>query len=195
MKKVFILSILLMVSQAGIAQYVKGFISKKVSKINWKGTNALNVGSHEGTVSFKDGYIEIQDGKLIGGQFVIDMNTITNSDGKFNATLVGHLKNKDFFEVENFPTATLTILSVEHAFGIMAASVHAELTIKGQTHPISFQTFPEGEQGQVMYKAKFKLDRTKWGIKYNSQKFFDNLKDDAISDEIEFEVVIALDGC
>ena len=37
-------------------------------------------------------------------------------------------------------------------------------------------------------KAKIKIDRTKWGIKYNSGNFFKDLGDKVILDEIEFEI-------
>ena len=38
--------------------------------------------------------------------------------------------------------------------------------------------------------AKLKIDRTKYGIKYGSASFFDDLKDRAISDEFDIDVAI-----
>ena len=40
-------------------------------------------------------------------------------------------------------------------------------------------------------KAAFKVDRTKYGIKYGSGSFFENLGDKAISNDFEVEVDIA----
>jgi len=34
------------------------------------------------------------------------------------------------------------------------------------------------------------IDRTKWDVRYNSGKFYDNLADDTISDDIEFDMKI-----
>jgi hypothetical protein len=41
--------------------------------------------------------------------------------------------------------------------------------------------------------AKITIDRTKWDIKYGSDKFFEDLADKAIKDEIEFDVTVVLE--
>jgi hypothetical protein len=47
--------------------------------------------------------------QLVGGSFVLDMTSINATDltGEYQQKLNGHLKNGDFFEVEN----TLLLLS------------------------------------------------------------------------------------
>jgi hypothetical protein len=42
----------------------------------------------------------------------------------------------------------------------------------------------------VNANGKVTIDRTKWDIRYRSGKFFANLADEAISDDIEFEMKI-----
>ena len=50
------------------------------SVLNWKGTKPL--GAHDGVVSLKNGSLVLEEGKLIDGEFVIDMNSIKNVDMK-----------------------------------------------------------------------------------------------------------------
>jgi hypothetical protein len=38
--------------------------------------------------------------------------------------------------------------------------------------------------------SKLAIDRTLWDVRYKSGKFFDNLKDQAIADSIEFNIKI-----
>jgi len=42
----------------------------------------------------------------------------------------------------------------------------------------------------VMRMVKLTIDRTRWDIRYRSGKFFDNLANSAISDDIEFDMQI-----
>jgi hypothetical protein len=58
------------------------------------------------------------------------------------------------------------------------------LTIK-IVHPVAFDITVNGNTATA-----FKVDRTKYDIKYGSGSFFDNLGDKAISDD--FELAVAL---
>jgi len=42
----------------------------------------------------------------------------------------------------------------------------------------------------VNANGKVIIDRTKWGVRYKSGKFFNNLADKTISDSIEFNIKI-----
>ena len=53
-------------------------IKVKNSKVVWKGYKVT--GSHEGVISIKSGYLSFDKDKLVGGSFIIDMSTITNTD-------------------------------------------------------------------------------------------------------------------
>jgi len=48
----------------------------------------------------------------------------------------------------------------------------------------------EVKDGAVNASGKLSIDRTRWDVRYQSGKFFDNLADEAISDTIEFEMKI-----
>jgi polyisoprenoid-binding protein YceI len=64
--------------------------------------------------------------------------------------------------------------------------IPADLTIKGKTNPVTFDITVNKHNTST----KFKVDRTKYDIKYGSGSFFDNLGDKAISDN--FELAVAL---
>jgi len=162
----------------------------ETSVLNWKGFKPT--GTHNGTVAIKSGSIEIKGGKLAGGNFVFDMNTIAvldiPADDEGNGKLKGHLESGDFFAVENNPTATFKITEVTQGEN---ALVKGNLTIKGITKSIEFPAeLTTTETGIQLTGAPFKIDRTEYDIQYKSKKFFENLKDKFINDEFEisFEV-------
>ncbi|ANW95439.1 lipid-binding protein [Wenyingzhuangia fucanilytica] len=156
-------------------------IKVEKSTIEWVGKKVT--GQHNGTILFKEGEVKLKKGALVGGTFVVDMNTInvTDLEGEYKGKLEGHLKSDDFFGVDKFPEATFVITSVE------GTVVKGDLTIKGHTEKESFTLVTKNNtiSGTVV------IDRTKFGIRYGSNSFFDNLKDKAIHDEFELTVNIA----
>ena len=174
------------------AQNEKLPIDTSKSEINWTGEYAFYFGGHEGTIDFKEGHF-IKTGDLItGGEFIIDMTSISSTDiddPKGRKSLDDHLKNEDFFEVNNFSEAKLTITYVEYETS-QKIKVNANLTIKGITKPINFRADLDFNKKQM--KTKFKIDRTLWGITFNSKEVEGKLKDGLISDAIGFEALIVL---
>jgi polyisoprenoid-binding protein YceI len=150
------------------------------SKVIWKGYKVT--GAHEGTISLKSGLLNFNNDKLVGGEFVMNMQTIEVTDltGEYKGKLEGHLKSDDFFSVEKHSTATLVITKVD-ANGKNAYKVTGDLTIKGIKKAITFDLSVYGNKAN----ATLKIDRTKYDVKYGSTSFFDNLKDKAIYDEFD----------
>ena len=155
----------------------------KDSALTWVGSKVT--GSHEGTIKLKSGYLTLDNNDLVGGEFVIDMTTIVCTDlsGKGKAGIESHLKSDDFFSVDNFPTANLTILSVKKK-GLGQYQVNANITIKGMTQEIMF----DAEIKEKTAKAKLVIDRTEFGIIYKSGNFFEELADKAIYDEFKLSI-------
>jgi polyisoprenoid-binding protein YceI len=160
-------------------------VDASASTINWVGKKVT--GQHEGTVNLKDGALVFAGKKLTGGTFTVDMTSLTSTDlsGEYQGKLNGHLKSEDFFGTEKFPTSTLVFKTVT-AKTTDVYTVTADLLIKGKTNPVTFDIAVNGNTAST----KFKVDRTKYDIKYGSGSFFDNLGDKAISDE--FELAVAL---
>lgn len=156
------------------------------SKVVWKGYKVT--GSHQGTIAIKSGSLTFDNNKLVGGEIVIDMTSIINTDmtGEYKGKLEGHLKSDDFFGVEKHPTASLVFNKVE-AKGKNSYSASGDLTIKGITHSVTFIISVYGNKAS----ASLKIDRSKFDVRYGSASFFDNLKDKAIYDE--FDIIADLE--
>ena len=155
-------------------------INPEKSTIQWVGKKVT--GQHNGTIALKKGDVTLKNGNLVGGSFVVDMTSINVIDleGAHKEKLEGHLKSDDFFGVETHPEAIFTIKSVK------GNVVKGDLTIKGHTEKESFTLITKGNT----INGKVVIDRTKFGIRYGSNSFFDNLKDKAINDEFELTVNI-----
>ena len=165
--------------------FEKEDVKIKDSNVSWVGSKVT--GSHEGTVELKTGYLNFENNALIGGEFVIDMASIVCTDlsGKGKASIEGHLKSDDFFNVDKFPTATLTILNTGKK-DLNTYNVSANITIKGITQEITFEAVVEGKTAT----AKLVIDRTEFGIIYKSGNFFEELADKAIYDDFEMNITL-----
>lgn len=160
-------------------------IDAKSSSIHWLAKKI--VGQHEGTINFKSGSLELTDDKLTGGEFVVDMNSLTATDltGDYLGKLNGHLKNEDFFDVANHPTSTLVFTKVvDNKSGNY--TVTGDLTIKNITKSITFDISLAADKATT----KLTIDRTKYDIKYASGSFFENLGDKTIEDNFTLDIVL-----
>ena len=167
---------------------VKKEVKVSESSVTWKGYKVT--GEHEGKIGLKSGFLTMEKGKLVGGEFVVDMTTMTCTDlasGEGKEKLEGHLMSADFFGVESNPTSKLVFTSVK-PMNDNSYTVNGNLTIKGITKPVTLvvSTFENKATATV------KIDRTKFDIKYGSGSFFDNLGDKAIYDEFDLVVDLAL---
>jgi len=185
MKNLKTIAIALFVAVSTIATAQSKKIDATKSSIHWVGKKVT--GQHEGSVAFKDGNLIFKGKKLTGGSFVVDMTSLTSTDltGEYLGKLNGHLKSEDFFGTEKYPTAKLVFKKIAtKPNGVY--TVTADLTIKDVTAPVTFDITVKGNTATTT----FKVDRTKYGIKYGSGSFFDNLGDKTINDE--FELTVAL---
>jgi polyisoprenoid-binding protein YceI len=160
--------------------------------VEWKGGKIVG-GSHNGTVPLKSGKLTAVNGQLTGGEMVIDMTQIVCldiADKDKNAYLVGHLKNEDFFNVTEHPTATIKISSFTKSADPSKGThlVKGTLTIKGITKPVEFYATVKTTAGKYSATAEITIDRSQYDVRYGSNSFFDNLGDKAIKNEIEFRV-------
>lgn len=158
------------------------------STLNWSGSKPSGK-KHMGTVQLKSGTFAAKNGQFTEGQAIIDMNSIINSDqtGQWKTKIENHLKSPDFFDVAKYATSTITIKEAKNN------GFKSTLTIKGieKTVFIPATILPQGNNLVVTIKP-FKIDRTEWGVKFNSGKFFQNLKDRMISDDMVFSGKIIL---
>ena len=159
-------------------------IDNTQSQITWTGRE-VSTSSHYGTLDFVSGTFEISNGSIVNGQFIVDMTSINNQDmeGDSKARLEGHLKSDDFFSVESYPTASISINSSE-LISDGKWNVSADLSIKGFTHPVNFEMI-SSEDG---WSANLVFDRSMYDVRFRSGSFFENLGDKLIYDDIELSI-------
>lgn len=153
------------------------------STVEWTGRKVS--GQHHGTVDITSGTLLVDGDQLVGGNFVIDLNTITNLDmeGEYKEKLEGHLKSEDFFDVANHPEATFEITGISASSEAGVFVVSGNLTIRDVTKNITFDAqVAELSATSVNVKADFNIAREDWGVNYAGQA------DDLISKEINFKI-------
>ncbi|MFQ6613193.1 MAG: YceI family protein, partial [Fidelibacterota bacterium] len=164
------------------------------SRLVWKGEKVT--GKHYGRVQVKSGIVQFRGDRFVGGRVVVDMQTIENLDlesPEYKAKLERHLNSSDFFDTRIFPTAELEVIRALRSHSTKTGTVYnidGTMTIRGQANPVRFtaEIQRQGEQWQA--KGEIVLDRTRWGLRYRSGSFFDDLGDKLIYDEfsISFSV-------
>jgi polyisoprenoid-binding protein YceI len=162
-------------------------VDTAATKLNWLGKKVT--GQHEGAIALKSGEIMVDKDMITGGKFEIDMNSMTCTDiadPDTNGKLLGHLKSEDFFGTEKFPTATFQIKSAKALPKADANGntheISGDLTIKGISKPSKFPAKVELKADAVTATGTVVVDRTLYGVKYGSGKFFQNLGDKVIND-------------
>jgi len=139
------------------------------SMVIWSGT-MLGVYTHEGTLDLTKAELSMADGRITGGSFTADMNSMVATDENYNPEqgstpekLVGHLKSTDFFDVENYPEATFVIT------GAGDNSVTGMMTIRGITHEETVENVMMSKEGdKVKITGDMTIDRKKYNVSWDS---------------------------
>lgn len=139
------------------------------SEIAWSGKSLS--GAHTGKIMLSNAKLEFQGGKLIGGSFEADMQSITVtdiSDSADNKHFVEHISNADFFEVNKYPKASFTITKI-NPMNEQEYEVTGTMRIKDKENPLTFKaTVTPAGQGQRV-SAVVTVDRTLFGIEYGAK--------------------------
>ena len=167
----------------------KFVVNSEATQVNWRGEK-ITGSYHTGTVNVSEGHIETEGNQIVSGEFTVDMQSIrvTNvEDPKSLAKLTGHLKGPDFFEISTYPNANFAVTSST------ADSLTGNLTIKGITHVITIPYTLNKMESGITAKSSFKVDRSKYDVRYGSGAFFEDLGDNLIEDDIQFDVNLVLE--
>ncbi len=156
------------------------------SSMTWEGRKPLIPGYVDtGTVRIASGSAVVAQGKVTSGTVTVDLRTITTKStgaGKNESTMEKHLKSADFFDVATYPSAQFVFTSLAPVLGSGAYTAEGTLTLKGITKPVQFPATMTQQGSRLTMQAEAKLDRTLWGLKYGSGKFFQGLGDKLIDD-------------
>lgn len=188
MKRLFVLPVLALFAMSFALVSTNYNVDVTSSNIVWNGYKVT--GSHTGNVKVKSGKLDIDGGKLTGGSFEIDMNSITCTDmtGGGADKLVGHLKSDDFFGVATYPTAKFVISRAIALDTKGNYKIIGNLTIKSTTKEIKFNANVAETDGVVKATGKITIDRSEYDVRFGSGSFFDSLGDKTIYDEFDMNV-------
>lgn len=161
-------------------------VDLSASKVEWIATKTT--GRHPGYVNLKSGSLSLKNNEVVGGNFEMDMSSITVTDPGLNEEytmkLTGHLKSPDFFEIETYPTARFVITKVTPSSNVVADDVEdtheidkyrvtnpthevtGNLTIKDVTKSVTFPAKITFGNEAVEAIAKFNINRKDWNVRY-----------------------------
>jgi polyisoprenoid-binding protein YceI len=154
--------------QQSVATYE---VNSTTSKISWKGSASDHF--HIGTFDLNGTVVTNPDGTVKSGDFTIPVSSIMDNDLKDPARsqLLDDLKSINFFNVALHPDSKFHITAVAAYTGADTSAVSGanylltgDFTMVGETHSISFPANITLSGDSLKTDAKFKLDRTKWGM-------------------------------
>ena len=192
MKQKFLLAGALMFFVSALATQAQN-VNLDKSTFTWTGKKVA--GEHTGNIKLKSGSIKIDGKELKGGNFIIDMTTLTCTDLKdegTNTSLINHLKSDDFFSVDKFKESRFNITKVVRQANNQY-QVTGNLEIKGTNHPNTIKATFEEKGKQKIFTGTMVVDRTLYNIRYGSGKFFENLGDRMINDEFEIKFSLVVE--
>lgn len=168
--------------------------------IEWAGRNLGT--KHWGTLGVASGSIQFLDGKPHRGQIAVDMTSITNVNlggTPLQSVLEEHLRSDDFFDTDQYPSATFEIEAIDPIQdtgpGRPNLEIGGSLTLRGQRETLSFSaTSGFDDAGRWIAQAHFDIDRTRWGVIYGSSRFFRNLGMHLVDDTISLQMKIVASG-
>lgn len=166
------------------------------SVIRWTGRNLFN--HHSGTVRLADGEIRVRKGELISARFTVDMASIACediTDTGMNAMLIEHLRTDDFFDVEHHPTAEFITEAAERIEGATEGTpnylLRGSFTLRNISRALEFPVLIAAKDDRHLTgQGVLELDRTDYGSRYGSGKFFRFLGQHLVNDHVQLHVKI-----
>ena len=169
-------------------------------EIKW--TAFKPTGAHWGVFPVSGGTIYVANELITGGNIEINMAglEVRDLEGEDKMNLETHLKGtnpgeeEDFFNVNKFPKANYRILTSQRLENDPLGThlIKGELTIKGITKPLDIKAWVDMANPNAIkaMTEPFVIDRTLWDIRFQSKKFFSDLQDDFIHDEVKMEITL-----
>jgi polyisoprenoid-binding protein YceI len=166
---IFALTLVALHITPAFAQIERYEFDKAHTQINFT-VNHLGYTTSRGKFMNFDGFFEFNRSEPAKSKVdvIIQTNSVEMGDQKWNE----HLKNKDFFNVEEFPTMIFKSTSIE-VTGDKTAKIMGNLTILETTKPVTLEvTFnkaskaPFGEKYKAGFSAVTSVKRSDYGMTY-----------------------------
>lgn len=164
------------------------------SFVNWKGMHVMGANGHQGYIKPLTGTLTFDaNGAIAGGYFELDMNTITITDRKDTSSdngLVSHLKGPDFFDVKKYPRGTFQLTKAIKGSNDSSYYITGQLTLRAITQEIHFPATIVRNKEDIVATASLIIDRTKWGITYQSGSVWGLVKDELLEDNLPVSLAL-----
>ena len=181
MKQLLVFSLLLVLLAARPAAGTFR-LDPAASTLAWTGHAEAGSWAPQGTIRLREGLVVAEGTAVRAARVVVDMATIAHEQ----AQLAEHLRGPDFFDATRFPTAVFELTAFQNG------QARGTLTLKGIRKPVAFPVSVTAEPGGgLRLRGTASIDRTQFGVNYNSSSFFQNLGSYAIRNDFQvaFEVV------
>jgi polyisoprenoid-binding protein YceI len=164
------------------------------SFVNWKGMHVMGGKGHQGYIKPLTGTLALDaNGAIAGGYFELDMNTITLTDKGDTSSdngVVSHLKDPDFFDVKKYPKGTFQLTKAIKVSSDSSYYITGQLTLRSITQEIHFPATIVRNGEDIVATASLTIDRTKWGITYQSGSVFGLVKDELLEDKVPVSLAL-----
>lgn len=164
------------------------------SFVNWQGMHVVGGNGHQGFIKPLMGTLAFDaNGSIAGGYFELDMNTITLTDKNDTSSdngVVSHLKDPDFFDVKKYPKGVFQLTKAIKANSDSSYNITGQLTLRAITREIHFPATIVKQGEDIVAKASVTIDRTKWGITYQSGSIFGVVKDELLEDRVPVSLAL-----
>ncbi|NER18186.1 YceI family protein [Spongiivirga citrea] len=157
-------------------------LKNKKQQLEWTGKAAFKAYSLTGTLNVEKGTIKITDNTITKLEIVVNMKSLDHDNGD----LKSHLRGADFFNVNRYKKAAFRLskpVSLDKESSVLAGM----MTIKEKTHGENIEVIISRSENTITLSFDHTMDRTTYGIKYNSPSFFKSLKQNAIADEFSLK--------
>lgn len=164
-------------------------VNKNKSTVAWTG-EMVKVYKHSGIVDLKETQLEIENGEIKGGTFVVDLTTMVATDNNYNekegstpGKLIDHLRSSDFFYVEKYPTASFKIEKTE------GPTVYGTLTVKGISNQEKIEKIQvQNNDNSKNIKGTLVFDRKKYDVSWDHP-----MQDMVLSNDVEVDINLFLE--
>ena len=177
----FLLTTIILFAASLIIECQTYNLNLEKSSIRWTGKAAFSTYKLSGSLKARIGHLTLsEEWKVTAGEVIVDMTSL-NAEIK---DLKKHLKSEDFFHVKEYDEASF-LLGQYKEEGMCYEGV---LTIKGVARPYTAQLKLTEIGATINLSGVLHIDRTTYGITYNSPTYFEKLKEQAIADEFDVEL-------
>lgn len=146
------------------------------STLTWTGHAEAGTWAPQGTIGLREGSVVAEGAAVRAARVVVDITSIAHAQ----APLAEHLRGADFFDAARYPTAVFALTEFTQG------QARGTLTLKGVTKPIAFPVaVTAAPSGGLRLRGTATIDRTQFGINYNSAAYFQNLGSYAIRNDFQ----------